>query len=264
MNEYTPRDQRMGPEYWRVMFEYDGKNAVELAEQQIAVAKSGLPASAEEPFGTGYRLIANRALSWRGRALYGLAAGYSAGYPVSVLARLRNEVVDGAVAAGTFPQAVGWNFRTFTESKVEYRAMLEAASWGVLLGADETAMQKLRSTLTQLDPDPVLHFIAGIERDPSALEGPVLHQRHYKKLLGVIQAKPEQRATRMQSYLRTWYEGAQGIPGYRGLADASLETRSYWGSWAVEVAAVVKILGMDDTSFRDNEYYPADLLHSES
>lgn len=34
----------------------------------------------------------------------------------------------------------------------------------------------------------------------------------------------------------------------------------YYGYWSFESAAVVKIMGLDDSSFRDHEYYPKDLV----
>ena len=35
----------------------------------------------------------------------------------------------------------------------------------------------------------------------------------------------------------------------------------YFGYWSFETAAVVKITGLDDSSFRDHPYYPTDLVH---
>ena len=35
----------------------------------------------------------------------------------------------------------------------------------------------------------------------------------------------------------------------------------YCGYWSFESAAVVKIMGLDDSSFIDNQYYPKDLVH---
>ena len=36
---------------------------------------------------------------------------------------------------------------------------------------------------------------------------------------------------------------------------------AYYGYWSFEAAAVVKIMGLDDSSFIDNKYYPKDLIH---
>lgn len=35
----------------------------------------------------------------------------------------------------------------------------------------------------------------------------------------------------------------------------------YYGYWSFESAAIVKILGLDDSKFRDCQYYPKDLVH---
>lgn len=37
---------------------------------------------------------------------------------------------------------------------------------------------------------------------------------------------------------------------------------TYFGYWSFETAAVVKIMGLDDSSFIDCQYYPKDLVHS--
>ncbi len=35
----------------------------------------------------------------------------------------------------------------------------------------------------------------------------------------------------------------------------------YVGYWSFETAAIVKILGLDDTSLKGNNHYPYDLAH---
>ncbi len=39
------------------------------------------------------------------------------------------------------------------------------------------------------------------------------------------------------------------------------KANTYYGYWSFEAAAVVKIMGLDDSSFIDNQYYPKDLVH---
>ncbi|WP_262151746.1 PoNi-like cognate immunity protein [Chryseobacterium foetidum] len=41
----------------------------------------------------------------------------------------------------------------------------------------------------------------------------------------------------------------------------SHKTDFYSGYWAWEIAAIVKILALDDSSFKDNQYYPYDMVH---
>ncbi len=39
---------------------------------------------------------------------------------------------------------------------------------------------------------------------------------------------------------------------------------TYFGYWSFETAAVVKIMGLDDSSFIDCQYYPKDLVHQQN
>ena len=39
------------------------------------------------------------------------------------------------------------------------------------------------------------------------------------------------------------------------------QTDAYYGYWCFEAAAIVKVLGLDDSSFIDNPFYPKDLVH---
>ena len=43
----------------------------------------------------------------------------------------------------------------------------------------------------------------------------------------------------------------------------SHKTELYYGYWSFEAGAIAKLLGLDDTSLRDQKYYPYDLVHGE-
>lgn len=63
----------------------------------------------------------------------------------------------------------------------------------------------------------------------------------------------------IKNYLDTeWYElNAKDDYGFT----SHLRDFGYSGYWAWEVAAIVKRLGLDDRTFRDNPYYPKDMVH---
>lgn len=58
-------------------------------------------------------------------------------------------------------------------------------------------------------------------------------------------------------YLSSWYPRWKGAWGWAG--HELIAKRKYWGYWSFETLGVVAALGLDDSSFRDNEYYPRDL-----
>jgi hypothetical protein len=41
----------------------------------------------------------------------------------------------------------------------------------------------------------------------------------------------------------------------------SKQANNYFGYWAWEVAAIVKIKGIDDSSLKTHKYYPYDAVH---
>lgn len=58
---------------------------------------------------------------------------------------------------------------------------------------------------------------------------------------------------------KNWYQNLKGTGSYN-LHKQAPEHPTFPGYWAFEVAAVVKIKGLDDSSFRDHKYYPDRLV----
>ena len=83
-----------------------------------------------------------------------------------------------------------------------------------------------------------------------------LHPRPYKLLFDVVQANPESRPRLIRGYLDGYYKQSRGAYWW-----GSHELGSpYVGYWCFEVAAFVKKLGIDDSAFADNPYYPRDIV----
>ncbi len=64
-------------------------------------------------------------------------------------------------------------------------------------------------------------------------------------------------AKKLQNYLKSWY-GSDNRVLLRNTYE--YDNSNYVGYWAFETAAFVKMRGLDDSSFRDNVYYPKDML----
>ncbi|MFA3155425.1 DUF1911 domain-containing protein, partial [Acinetobacter baumannii] len=88
-------------------------------------------------------------------------------------------------------------------------------------------------------------------------------RRHlpYRKLIKVFNAAPEQRPALMLQYLESWYEASRREPYHDQHPQTDLRSGvSYYGYWSWEAAAVTWLLGIDDTLYRDHEFYPKDLV----
>lgn len=90
----------------------------------------------------------------------------------------------------------------------------------------------------------------------------VICPKHFSLLYEAIDAPKDQQAKLIKKYLKNWRKYLDDVNSFGTRVFPGCETRdSYVGFWALEVSAVVKVFDIDDSSFIDNEYYPADLVH---
>jgi len=58
----------------------------------------------------------------------------------------------------------------------------------------------------------------------------------------------------MKEYLEKYYYTKENL-------DRDYDPKDSSGMWSWEAAAIVKVMNLDDSSFKDNQYYPYDLAH---
>ncbi len=98
---------------------------------------------------------------------------------------------------------------------------------------------------------------------PSRGTAPKDARRHlpYRKLIKVFDAAAEKRPTMMLQYLEDWYEASRREPYFEQHPETDLRSgRSYYGYWSWEAAAVTWLLNIDDSTYRDHQFYPKDLV----
>jgi hypothetical protein len=83
----------------------------------------------------------------------------------------------------------------------------------------------------------------------------------YEKLRNaVVQNNKTDAEKLVKSFLeKNWYKIHKDSGWYNSHKN---KFNLYFGYWSFETAAVVKIMGLDDSAFRDNQYYPKDMLKS--
>lgn len=84
------------------------------------------------------------------------------------------------------------------------------------------------------------------------------YERAYKNFNAMIDLSNEEilKKKLMDKYLKSWYNNDARVL----IRDSHKVGTTYSGYWAFETAAFVKMRGLDDSSFRDNVYYPKDML----
>jgi hypothetical protein len=80
-------------------------------------------------------------------------------------------------------------------------------------------------------------------------------QLPYRKTRKIFAAKPADRPALMAQYLDEWYDASRREP-YHDRHKSSI----FPGYWSLEAAAIAFILDIDDSSYRDKPFYPADLV----
>lgn len=78
----------------------------------------------------------------------------------------------------------------------------------------------------------------------------------YSKTLKIFSAPAELRAELMKDYLKDWYHASRSERYY----NSHKKGISFKGYWAWEAAAITYLLDIDDNSYRDAKFYPADLV----
>ncbi|WP_449029267.1 PoNe immunity protein domain-containing protein, partial [Prevotella jejuni] len=151
-----------------------------------------------------------------------------------------------------------------------YNDILNRVSLGVLLNIPDDNIKQLITYVQQMDeqakpadwtPDLLLWFMLNSrmgedkkQTHANKLAFPKLHKELFK-LTQLSDAQAAKKA--LIDYIGKWYNLNKDAPWYNN----HLKTSCYRGYWAWEVAAVAKILQIDDSDLKDNPYYPYDMVH---
>lgn len=167
-------------------------------------------------------------------------------------------------------QSFHYFMRGFDIESPAYADILQRVSLGVLLDIPEELFRQLIDYVKGMDeqakssrwkPDALLWFLLNshLKDDEKqicveTLSFPGL----YKGLYKVSKANDREEAkTDLTKYLEKWYNLNKNAPWYH----THLRDNGYTGYWAWEVAAVAKIMQIDDSHLKDNPYYPYEMVH---
>ncbi|WP_420573641.1 PoNe immunity protein domain-containing protein [Kordia sp.] len=173
-------------------------------------------------------------------------------------------------------ESKAWNM-TYTNSKKEIISLNQYTFSGFL---DFTKMLSL-GILLDIPKEYVLKlikFIDGDEVKDSLFEFFINHlvsdrksileesyskffhvNERYKILKEVILVDDKSKAQEMLKLFldKKWYSSFKGTPLHN---QHNNPHNTYVGYWCFEAAAITKIMGLDDSSYIDNQYYPKDLV----
>jgi hypothetical protein len=147
-----------------------------------------------------------------------------------------------------------------------YDEMLWMFSLGYLLDIDEKEFKKL---VEVIDRDKVKDLLFEFIICAKIKDREPIQQESYRKYLGVPEtfaklreAIKEPERTKAEKLVKEfitkeWYKNHKDAGWYNSHKS---KHNTYFGYWSFETAAIVKILGLNDTSFKECKYYPRDLV----
>lgn len=175
-----------------------------------------------------------------------LISKYSAGYPVL-------ELIPDYLQGVEFMKK-GWN------ADAGYVTMLWYLSIGVMLECHKE-LQQLSILLREYSvKDKLFSYLVNNIQDYASEK--LLWTTPYAGLIEVIELAKTNKGKaveRLQKYLKKeWYKGHSDCGWYN---DHKSKWGVHFGYWSFESSALVKILGLDDSSLQGLPYYPYDMVH---
>jgi len=148
-----------------------------------------------------------------------------------------------------------------------YIQMVWALSLGVMFNIEDEIFTELVKLVEKDNPNDLLIDYLITYRHPSwqGTSNNFMFKRPYQateEIISLAQADKTKSLERLKKYVtKEWYRGHSSAGWY----DAH---KSKWnihsGYWSFESGALVKILGLDDSSLIDTQYYPYDMVHWKS
>ncbi len=144
-----------------------------------------------------------------------------------------------------------------------YIQMVWMLSIGIMLEIDQEKFNILVEMVEKSELDDYLVNFLISYRNPnwSKKANSFMFNNPYAFTKEIIELKdnPKQAFERLQQYLKKeWYKGHSDLGWYNGhKAKANLHK----GYWSFESGAIAKILGLDDSNLKNQQYYPYDMVH---
>ncbi|MGT2716678.1 PoNe immunity protein domain-containing protein [Streptococcus respiraculi] len=142
------------------------------------------------------------------------------------------------------------------ENKYEpgnYSVYLQYIALSTLLNVDDNIRNRIHTILLDKKTDDAFYnFLLFGE-----FEG--RQWKFIEKYKDIIEADSDSRIELVERLLSKWYVRNKSSYWYN--SHKATNRCLYFGYWALEIAALVKILDIPDDSFKDHKYYPYDLVH---
>ncbi|SHL80412.1 protein of unknown function [Chryseobacterium carnipullorum] len=182
-------------------------------------------------------------------SIHTIIAKYSAGAPIQEMQNDFLKVIDNL--------KTGWQSDTPTIQFDDYILMLWMLSLGILLDISEDDYKKI---IMVLDNSNHRDYIYDIMISSKISDRNIDSNMYYPDEFGFLKnLYKEKNIAILKDYLDdSWYKKMKSTYWYDNDKN---KNDVFFGYWSFESGAFVKILGLDDSSLKEQHYYPYDLVH---
>ncbi len=174
---------------------------------------------------------------------------------------LKTGVLIAKYSQGVDVQNLAIEFKSIIEewcsvfSPKSYNKMLQMISLGILLGIDDDVAAQVNKLLRDNNVNDWLldYLMNGWLKKDCEPTSDLLFSKRFSTLKSFASSKNDEE---LKTFLSKWYNKDCGC--YEAHKEKQM---LYYGYWSFEAGAISKMLGIDDTSFKDVQYYPYDLVH---
>ncbi|BAY25354.1 hypothetical protein NIES2100_51600 [Calothrix sp. NIES-2100] len=186
------------------------------------------------------------------RQLEQLITRYSRGEKIESLKESFPQIVDALIAYHEEPGHAVYNFKYFDA----YIYALWLVSLAILLDIDDDYFNKLIRELNNNRRDAMYESLVALRVSGRSENSEILYPKPYNLLFDALNSTGTEQINLIKKFLTQYYKGMKKAYWY----DSHLgEDAGFFGYWCFELAAFVKMLKIDDSSFYENIFYPRDL-----
>jgi hypothetical protein len=147
--------------------------------------------------------------------------------------------------------------------------------WFICFGVDDKKLSQIAPFLGPENEDRLLDVALSRYQPDRKVAKRSGSPKTFTLLDQIIDVDEQQRIQLVENYLKDWGKLLSHLNGLSSLGihrqkkltnntlhkELDVKNPTYKGFWAWEIAFVVKVFRIDDSSFKDNEFYPDDVVH---
>lgn len=146
----------------------------------------------------------------------------------------------------------------------DYQRVLTLISWAVIFGERPEQFEKIAKHIHSNGEDGLIEKLLSFYIPGRTQTDKLIYPKAFDLLFKATKTKGQEQIDCIRQYLSKWYANMKGIKG-RGMegydGHKAKGEGAFCGYWSFEAAAVVYLYNIDDSSFKDMDFYPADMVY---